>query len=53
MGYWHSEKFFDKVNNYKLIQIIKKQVKDSETLYLIRPFLKAGVMEKEYFQKLK
>lgn len=39
------EKFFDKVNNDKLIQILREQVNDSATLNLIRKYLKAGVME--------
>ena len=40
------EKFFDKVNHDKLIQILREQVNDSTTLNLIRKYLKAGVMEK-------
>lgn len=39
------EKFFDKVNHDKLIQILREQVNDSATLNLIRKYLKAGVME--------
>lgn len=39
------EKFFDKVNHDKLIQILRQQVNDSTTLNLIRKYLKAGVME--------
>ena len=39
------EKFFDKVNHDKLIQILREQVNDSTTLNLIRKYLKAGVME--------
>lgn len=39
------EKFFDKVNQDKLISCIRKQVNESEVLGLIRKFLKAGVME--------
>lgn len=39
------ERFFDKVNHDKLIQILREQVNDSWTLNLIRKYLKAGVME--------
>jgi len=39
------EKFFDKVNHDKLIQILREQVNDSDVLNLIRKYLKAGVME--------
>ena len=40
------ERFFDTVNQDKLISILREQVNDSHTLHLIRSFLKAGVMEK-------
>ncbi|MCK9218365.1 MAG: group II intron reverse transcriptase/maturase [Firmicutes bacterium] len=40
------EKFFDKVNHDKLIQILREQVNDSSVLNLIRKYLRAGVMEK-------
>lgn len=40
------ERFFDKVNHDKLIQILREQVNDSSTLNLIRKYLKAGVMDK-------
>lgn len=39
------EKFFDTVNQDKLISILREQVNDSDTLHLIRNFLKAGIME--------
>lgn len=39
------EKFFDTVNQDKLISIIREQVNDRNVLHLIRSFLKAGVME--------
>ena len=39
------EQFFDKVNNDKLIQILREQVNDSTTLNLIRKYVRAGVME--------
>lgn len=39
------EKYFDTVNHDKLISILREQVNDSTTLYLIRKFLQAGVMD--------
>ena len=39
------EKFFDTVNQDKLISILREKVNDSTTLHLIRNFLKAGIME--------
>lgn len=39
------ERFFDKVNHDKLIQVLREQVNDSTTLNLIRKYLKVGVME--------
>ena len=39
------EKYFDTVNQDKLISTLRERVKDKETLHLIRSFLKAGVME--------
>lgn len=45
------EKFFDRVNQDKLISIIREQMNESEVLGLIRKFLKAGVMENGVKQK--
>lgn len=39
------EKFFDTVNQDKLISILREKVNDATTLHLIRSFLKAGIME--------
>lgn len=39
------EKYFDTVNHDKLISILREVVNDSDTLHLIRLFLKSGVME--------
>lgn len=39
------EKYFDTVNHDKLISILREVVNDSDTLHLIRLFLKAGIME--------
>ncbi len=38
------EKYFDTVNHDKLISILREKVNDSQTLSLIRAFLKAGIM---------
>ncbi len=40
------ERFFDKVNHDKLIQVLREEVNDSDVLNLIRKYLRAGVMEK-------
>lgn len=39
------EKFFDTVNQSKLIQILSEEIKDGDVISLINKFLKAGVME--------
>ena len=39
------EAYFDTVNHDKLISILREHVNDSTTLYLIRKFLRAGIME--------
>lgn len=41
------EKFFDIVNQDKLITIIGKTIRDGDVVSLIRKYLSAGVMEKE------
>ncbi|MGZ3745146.1 MAG: group II intron reverse transcriptase/maturase [Pseudobdellovibrionaceae bacterium] len=38
------EKFFDKVQHDKLMNILKERIKDARVLRLIRNFLKAGVL---------
>lgn len=38
------EKFFDKVQHDKLMNILKERIKDTRVLRLIRSFLKAGMM---------
>jgi RNA-directed DNA polymerase len=40
------EKFFDRVNHDKLMDLVAKRITDKRVLKLIRAFLKAGVMEK-------
>lgn len=47
------ERFFDTVNQDKLIGIIRRTVKDGEVVSLIRKFLASGVMEKEMYQPTK
>jgi hypothetical protein len=39
------EKFFDRVNHYKLMGQVAKRVEDKRLLKLVRAFLNAGVME--------
>lgn len=39
------EKFFDKVNHQKLMNLLSVKVKDSQTLALIRSYLRSGIME--------
>jgi hypothetical protein len=46
-------KFFDTVNQDKLIGLIMKTVKDGEVVSLIRKFLVSGVMEKGHYQPTK
>lgn len=47
------EKYFDSVNHDKLISILRERVNDSHTLYLIRKFLQAGVLDKGMFSPSK
>lgn len=47
------EKFFDTVNQDKLIGLIMKTVKDGEVVSLIRKFLVSGVMENGHYQPTK
>ena len=46
------EKFFDTVNHDKLISILRENVNDSTTLYLIRAYLRAGVLDKGFDKEL-
>lgn len=39
------EKYFDTINHDKLISILRENVNDSNTLHLIRAFLRAGIMD--------
>jgi RNA-directed DNA polymerase len=45
------EGFFDNVLHEKLINLLKKRIRDKKLLHLIWQFLKAGVMEGELFKK--
>lgn len=47
------EKFFDMVNQDRLINIIRRTIKDGEVVSLIRKFLESGVMENEHYQPTK
>ena len=47
------EKFFDTVNQDKLIGLIMKTVKDGDVVSLIRKFLVSGVMENGHYELTK
>ena len=47
------EKFFDTVNQDRLINIIRRTIKDGEVVSLIRKFLESGVMENGKYQPTK
>lgn len=45
------EKFFDKVNHSKLIQILSQTIKDGKVISLIHKYLNAGVIRKGFFER--
>jgi group II intron reverse transcriptase/maturase len=45
------EKFFDKVNQSKLIEVLSRTVKDGRVVSLIHKYLRAGVMTKGYYEE--
>jgi group II intron reverse transcriptase/maturase len=45
------EKFFDKVNQSKLIEILGRTIKDGRVISLIHKYLNAGVVEKHSFKE--
>ncbi|MGL5649406.1 MAG: group II intron reverse transcriptase/maturase, partial [Clostridium sp.] len=45
------EKYFDTVNQSKLIEILSRTIKDGRVISLIHKFLKAGVVEKHTFKE--
>ena len=45
------EKFFDRVNHDKLIQIVSEEVKDGDVVSLIRKYLQSGVMIDEEYKE--
>jgi RNA-directed DNA polymerase len=45
------EKFFDKVNHDKLMNLVRQKVKDKTVLTLIRKFLNTGIMKGEEYEK--
>ena len=47
------EKFFDTVNQDRLINIIRRTIKDGEVVSLIRKFLESGVMKNGHYQPTK
>lgn len=44
------EKFFDKVNHSKLIEVLSRRVKDGRVISLIHKYLNAGVIVKHRFE---
>ena len=47
------EKFFDKVNQSKLIEVLSRTVKDGRVVSLIHKYLNAGVIVKNKFEQTK
>ena len=45
------EKYFDTVNQSKLIEILSRTIKDGRVISLIHKFLKAGVIERHTFKE--
>ena len=45
------EKFFDRVNHSKLIEILSRTIKDGRVISLIHKYLNAGVAQNGYFEK--
>ena len=45
------EKFFDTVNQDKLVEILVRKIKDGRVVSLIRKYLNAGMMVGDTFQK--
>ena len=48
--YMDLEKFFDTVNQSKLIEILSKTVKDGQVVSLIHHYLNAGVVVRNKFE---
>jgi RNA-directed DNA polymerase len=45
------EKFFDKVNHSKIVEILSRTIKDGRVISLIHKYLNAGVLNKGTFEK--
>jgi RNA-directed DNA polymerase len=45
------EKFFDKVNHSKIIEILSRTIKDGRVISLIHKYLNAGVLNKGMFER--
>ena len=45
------EKFFDTVNQSKLIQVLSNQIKDGRVISLIHKFMRAGIMDDGMFKE--
>ena len=45
------EKFFDKVNHSKLIEVLSRTIKDGRVISLIHKYLNAGALQNGFFEK--
>lgn len=45
------EKFFDKVNQSKLIEVLSRTIKDGRVVSLIHKYLRAGVMQQGHYEE--
>lgn len=45
------EKFFDRVNHSKLIEVLSRTIKDGRVISLIHKYLNAGVLQNGFFEK--
>lgn len=45
------EKFFDNVNQSKLIEVLSRSIEDGRVISLIHKYLRAGVMTKGYYEE--
>lgn len=45
------EKFFDQVNQSKLVEVLSRTIKDGRVISLIHKYLRAGVMEQGHYEE--
>lgn len=45
------EKFFDQVNQSKLVEVLSRNIKDGRVISLIHKYLRAGVMEQGHYEE--